>query len=308
VWVVGNVVAGGAGKTPTVIALATELMRRGYRPGIVSRGHGRRERAPCEVTLSSLAEAVGDEPLLLHRRTGCPVVVGRDRVQAGHALLASHPDLDVVLCDDGLQHLALKRQAEVLVFDERGLGNGWLLPAGPLRERPRLRPELTQLVIYNAEKASTPLPGDLAQRQVDALIELRPWWKALDQGLSTSPAPSLEKALQGLQQRPTMACAGMARPQRFFDSLNQLGVSFEALALPDHHPYASLPWPAHGWDVIITEKDAVKIHPSRLATESLDGLAPTRIWVARLAYHLPKEAVDQLVAGLPPPRRLPEPA
>src|SRR4051812_3838667 len=131
VIVVGNLLVGGAGKTPTVIAVVDLLRRHGRVPGIVSRGYGRADSAVCEVAPNGEARRVGDEPLLLARRTGVPVFVGADRVAAGHALLQAHPRVDVIVADDGLQHLALGRAIEVLVFDDRGAGNDRLLPAGP---------------------------------------------------------------------------------------------------------------------------------------------------------------------------------
>ncbi len=134
VVVVGNLVAGGAGKTPTVMAIVRLLRERGWNPGIVSRGYGRASADVLEVEASMPAAASGDEPLLLKRRTGAPVMVGSDRVAAGRALLERHPHVDVIVADDGLQHLRLARDVEVWVFDERGAGNGWLLPSGPLRE------------------------------------------------------------------------------------------------------------------------------------------------------------------------------
>ena len=134
VMVVGNVVAGGAGKTPTTIALVQHLGRLGLQVGVVSRGHGRSSQGMCEVTDSSAAGIAGDEPLLIRRRTGVPVWVGASRLEAARALLQAHPDVRVLVCDDGLQHLALQRDLEICVMDERGPGNGWLLPAGPLRE------------------------------------------------------------------------------------------------------------------------------------------------------------------------------
>ena len=134
VIVVGNVVAGGAGKTPTVISLVRHLQARGLRVGVVSRGFGRDGQACQPVSASSSAQEVGDEPLLIARATGAPVFVAHDRHQAASALLAQHPQTDVIVCDDGLQHYGLYRDLDICVFDDRGCGNGWLLPAGPLRE------------------------------------------------------------------------------------------------------------------------------------------------------------------------------
>ena len=132
--VVGNLVAGGAGKTPTVIALVDLLRLQGWTPGVISRGHGRRGGAVVAVTRASAAAEVGDEPLLIHLRTGAPVTVGADRPAAARALCAAHPAVDILLADDGLQHHRLKRDMALLVFDERGAGNGLRLPAGPLRQ------------------------------------------------------------------------------------------------------------------------------------------------------------------------------
>ena len=134
VVVVGNVIAGGAGKTPTTLAIVQHLKARGWRPGIVSRGHGRASSDCREVGPGADPQDVGDEPLLLRRRADVPVFVAPRRAEAGRTLLAAHPACDILVCDDGLQHVALARDVEICVFDARGIGNGWLLPAGPLRE------------------------------------------------------------------------------------------------------------------------------------------------------------------------------
>ncbi|MDE2610416.1 MAG: tetraacyldisaccharide 4'-kinase, partial [Burkholderiales bacterium] len=133
VVVVGNLTVGGTGKTPTVIALAAALREAGFTPGVLSRGYGARLTEPREVGEKTAAHEVGDEPLLIARRSGVPVWVCPDRVRAGRALLAAHPACDVLVCDDGLQHYALQRDVEIAVFDRRLAGNGFLLPAGPLR-------------------------------------------------------------------------------------------------------------------------------------------------------------------------------
>ncbi|MBP8272506.1 MAG: tetraacyldisaccharide 4'-kinase, partial [Sphaerotilus sp.] len=177
VIVVGNRVAGGAGKTPTTLALVGVLQQAGWRPGIVSRGHGSQTTAARPVHAHTPATEVGDEPLLMQRRSGVPVWVGRDRAAAAAALLAAHPDVNVLVCDDGLQHLRLGRTVEIVVFDARGAGNGWLLPAGPLREpidAPAAAPQ--QFVLYNAARPSTALPGDCATRQLAGAVGLAAWW------------------------------------------------------------------------------------------------------------------------------------
>ena len=283
VIVVGNLIVGGAGKTPTVIAIASLLQRRGFKPGIVSRGYGRAGDETLEVQADTPAGLCGDEPVMLRRRTGVPVIVGRDRVAAGRALLRAHPQIDIVLSDDGLQHLRLARDAQVIVFDERGAGNGWLLPAGPLRERlPAAVPPRT-LVLYNAASPSTVLPGGMVQRSLAGVAALGAW---------RAGEPTSLAALDRLRARPLLAAAGVAQPQRFFDLLRQHGLQFDALPLPDHFDYAALPWPAGTADVVVTEKDAVKLDPSRLGT--------TRVWVAALDFALPAEFESALVSLLPP--------
>lgn len=283
VVVVGNLVAGGAGKTPTVIALVQLLRSRGFVPGIVSRGYGRSSHEVTVVQPGATASQVGDEPLLIHRRTGAPFAVGADRVAAGQALLRAHPEVDVVISDDGLQHTRLARDAQAIVFDERGVGNGWLLPAGPLREpAPRGVPPRS-VVLYNAPQASTPWPGHLAVRRL-ARPRLLSDWQA---GRVTS-----DLAWTALKSRRVMAAAGLARPQRFFEMLRQAGLEFDELPLPDHHEFAQLPWPANTPDVIVTEKDAVKLQPA--------ALGATRVWVATLDFELPSAFASELMQWLPP--------
>lgn len=278
VVVVGNVIAGGAGKTPTVIAVVQHLQRRGERPGIVSRGYGgRRHEVPHEVQPDSPAAEVGDEPRLMARRTGVPVVVGADRVAAARALLQAHPDTTVIVSDDGLQHLRLARDVEILVFDERGAGNGWWLPAGPLRESAARRADL---LLYNAPVPSTPRPGFVATRRLGDAVPLAAWRAGDRQGL---PLPQLAA-------RRVLAAAGIAHPERFFAMLEALGLRPERLPLPDHAALAPLPW--CGWDgdvILVTEKDAVKLDAAtdpRLHVVALD-FEPDPAFFAALDRLLP---------------------
>ena len=280
VVIVGNLIAGGAGKTPTVIATVAALRRHGFVPGIVSRGHGGANEGELEVTRGVPAAQCGDEPLLMHLRTGVPLVVGRNRVAAARQLLRAHPEVDVIVGDDGLQHLALARDVQVLVFDERGAGNGWLLPAGPLRESVPARLPARSLVVYNAAAPSTSLPGTLAQRSIAGVIGLNDWWAG---------APASPTALAALRARPLVAAAGLARPQRFFGMLRERGLVVREMPLPDHHAYATLPWPAETLDVVLTEKDAIKLDPQRAGT--------TRIWVAPLDFAL-DAAFEAALIGL----------
>jgi len=265
--VVGNWIVGGAGKTPTTLALLELLRERGLRAGVVSRGYGREGDGVHLVTRGSTARQAGDEPLLIHLRGRVPVAVGRDRVAAARALLAAQPELDLLVSDDGLQHWRLPRQLSLLVFDERGLGNGRLLPAGPLRQPPAA-PQPDQLVVYNATSPSTALPGFVVERRLAGAVPLAAWW--------AGETASMD-ALLALRGRPGLvACAGIARPQRFFDMLAGLGLGFEPLPLPDHADFTTLPWPADAAGVLLTEKDAVKLPPERV------GATPA--WVVTLDF------------------------
>ena len=284
VVVVGNLVAGGAGKTPTVIAVVQLLRSRGFRPGVVSRGYGRADSTLVSVQPDTPATVCGDEPLLLRRRTGAPVTVGRDRVAAAQALLQDHPHVNIIVSDDGLQHWQLGRQAQVLVFDDRGAGNGWLLPAGPLRERLPSRVPARTLVLYNASAASTPLPGSVAQRRLAGVVSLQDWWSGREPSRS---------ALESLRSRPVVAAAGLARPQRFFEMLRSAGLNIEPVPLPDHCAFEPLPWPPESADVVVTEKDAVKLLPDRMGR--------TQVWVAALDFTVGSDFDEALLALLPPP-------
>jgi tetraacyldisaccharide 4'-kinase len=284
VVVVGNFIVGGAGKTPTVIALVQTLAAAGWHPGVISRGYGRRDAGAREVAARDSVADVGDEPLLIRRRTAVPVWVGRDRVAAARALCARHPEVDVIVSDDGLQHHALPRRAEWVVFDERGAGNGLLLPAGPLREPlPRSLPAHTRIV-YTGVIASTALPGELARRRLGEAWPLAAW--VAGDGQHARP-------LAHLRGRPLLAAAGLAAPEKFFAMLEQAGLTITRLALPDHHDYATLPWPAGTAEVVTTEKDAVKIDPAHIGA--------TQVWVVPLDLALPASLVGELMSWLPAP-------
>lgn len=284
VVVVGNLIVGGAGKTPTVMAVVETLRSHGFSPGVISRGYGRAIDDIVDVQAGTDVRVSGDEPLLMKLRSRVPVVVGRDRVAAARELLRLHPATDVIVSDDGLQHLRLQRDVQVMVFDTRGAGNGWPLPAGPLREPlPRHVPPRT-LVLYNATEASTPLPGALARSELRGAVSLADWW---------SGQPASPQALDALKARRLMAAAGMAHPDRFFDMLRSAGMSIDPLALPDHHDFAALPWPQGTSDVLVTEKDAIKLKPDRAGA--------TRVWVVPLDFRLGADFERELIALLPPP-------
>jgi len=250
VVVVGGITVGGAGKTPLTLHLVEALRQRGYVPGIISRGYGGAVSGEMEVRPDSSAGVIGDEPLLLRQRANCPVFVGADRVAAGKALLAAHPEVNLMLCDDGLQHYRLARDFEIAVFDRRGLGNGWQLPAGPLREPIERLHEVDAVVLNDAPLAAVAAAGSPA-----AVFSMH--LEGMEFFGLHDPARKLSAA--ALRERPLHAVAGIGEPQRFFDHLKALGLTFEAHAFPDHHAYEAAEL-AFGEGVILsTEKDAVKL-------------------------------------------------
>ena len=240
VIVIGNVTVGGTGKTPLVLWLAQVLRRKGKRPGILSRGHGGRNAEPREVNVGDAAATAGDEPLLLAERSRCPVWIGADRAACARALLAAHAGCDVILCDDGLQHYGLQRDFEIAVEDERGLGNGWVLPAGPLREPAGRRVDAT---VINGGRSR---PGAFR-------MELRP------AGLYRVGDPGRPVDLSEMSGRRLHAVAGIGNPGRFFAQLERMGLAFTPHAFPDHHAFRPADLEFAECDfVLMTEKDAVK--------------------------------------------------
>lgn len=256
VVVVGNVVAGGAGKTPLVIALVKHLQACGLKPGVLSRGYGRSGLSCREVQSHMSAAECGDEPLLIQRTTAAPVFIARQRAEAARALLAAYPSTNVLICDDGLQHYALKRDIAVAVFDERGIGNGWLLPAGPLRE-----PWPLQLA-----SAQTSAGGN-APRRID--LVLHTGRAAAFAGFTSSrvlaaraiAADGTQVSLDSLRGRDLVALAGIASPEAFFSMLRERGLTLsKTVALPDHYSYAGYAPPFDAAHIALcTEKDAVKL-------------------------------------------------
>ncbi|MHB1214577.1 MAG: tetraacyldisaccharide 4'-kinase [Thiobacillus sp.] len=248
VIVVGNLTAGGSGKTPLVIWLVNWLHAQGYRPGVVSRGYGGAARGCIEVRPDSPPAEVGDEPLLIHLNTAAPVVVGRDRVAAARTLLARHPGVDVIVSDDGLQHYRLQRDIELAVIDAAsGLGNGWPLPAGPLRE-PRRRLRSVDAVIQVVRGAAQP-------RSYPPVTSWRADYRA-GQAWRLR-APQEKRPLQDLPRRDWLAATGIGRPQGFFDMLDAQGIRFSPRAFADHHAFRPQDLPVDA-AVLMTEKDAVK--------------------------------------------------
>lgn len=315
VVVVGNIFVGGTGKTPLTIWLVQALQAAGWTPGVISRGHGAAKEhgrakdhgtndqgaangrdtsnignAVLEVVPDSDPALVGDEPLLIARRAACPVFVGRNRSEAGKALLMAHPSVNILISDDGLQHYALQRDVELMLFDSRGAGNGWLLPAGPLRESVRRRADFVVFNGPDAPPAAAPmwnmapglfqmlLRGDLAESLVDPAIQ----------------RPLAQFAGRGL------AAAGIGHPQRFFSMLRELQLEFDELPLPDHYAWQHNPFgadananakvspPAPDW-ILITEKDAVKCrqHPELKHDH--------RIWVVPVSAHIDAALAQHIV-------------
>ncbi len=251
VIVVGNICVGGTGKTPLVIRLAQLLLESGFKPGIVCRGYGGSARAPRRALADADPRLVGDEALLLARRSSCPVWVGVKRVAAAHALLAAHPECNIIISDDGLQHYALARDVEIAVVDgERGFGNGMLLPAGPLREPLRRLDSVDALVVNGA--ALFPrgtLPHEAPAFEMN--LGGRTFYDLLNPRQQTGP--------EHFARQRVHAVAAIGNPQRFFNHLRELGISFVAHPFPDHYAFDASDF-AFGGDaaVIMTEKDAVK--------------------------------------------------
>ncbi|SFC56747.1 lipid-A-disaccharide kinase [Polaromonas sp. OV174] len=245
VIVVGNVVAGGAGKTPLVISLVRHLQAQGLAVGVLSRGYGRSGQGSLEVRPETPINESGDEPALIRRATDAPVFVARKRPEALRSLLAAYPASTVVVCDDGLQHYALQRDIEIAVFDDRGVGNGWLLPAGPLREPwPERQRQGLDLVLHTGQQPA--FEGFTSSRQLADHAQT---------------ADGRQIALSALRGRPLVALAGIASPESFFGMLRTRGLTLaKTIPLPDHHDFEHEDLSAYtGQTVLCTEKDAVKL-------------------------------------------------
>jgi len=273
VIVVGNIVAGGSGKTPLVLWIAEFLKAKGWRPAIVSRGYGAKETAPRAATIATEPAQVGDEPIILSRRSGCPVWVGVDRSAVIRVLRKVHEDVNVVILDDGLQHYRLRRDIEIAVVDGRGLGNGFLLPAGPLRE-PAWRLRTVDAIVANSFSSlsknsfSMKLEGETLHRMTDA-NDRRP-----------------ASAFAG---QTVHAVAGIGDPNRFFLHLRALGIKALPHPFPDHHPFTPRDLDfGDASPVMMTEKDAVKLRRA----------AQAHWWVLPISAKLDPAFGDWLLAKL----------
>ncbi len=265
--VVGNITVGGTGKTPVVVALVQALSRYGLRPGVVSRGYGARAgNEPHVVGLDSAVGDCGEEALLIRRRTGCPCVTGADRAAAVRKLLAVAA-VDIVISDDGLQHYAIARDMEIVLFDiYRGFGNGRLLPAGPLRE-PLSRLSRAACVLSRGidERADVPL-------RAECLVSLE-----TGREVAFCPAENLSNVY---------AVAGIGSPEGFLECLRGAGFRAQPQLFPDHHTYTSGDFARlQDKPVIMTEKDAIKCV----------GLAGGNAWYLRVSAQLPQSLVDDAI-------------
>lgn len=268
VVVIGNIVVGGSGKTPLLLFVCDYLVEKGFRPGVVSRGYGGNVTGLRQVQDNDTAELVGDEPLMIYQRTNVPVVVGADRVAAVNYLLENN-QCDIVLSDDGLQHYRMRRDVEIAVVDaKRKFGNGYCLPAGPLRE-PVSRLHDVDMVVYNTTDSVTTEHCSYRLKIVDMYQ------------LGTGDS----KPLSAFTEKKVHAAAGIGDPYRFFAQLHDNGINTVEHAFPDHHQYKQDDF--SGWSedcIIMTEKDAVKC---RLIT------LPDA-WVVRVKADVTKTLESQL--------------
>ena len=270
VVIVGSITVGGTGKTPVLLALAKAFEQQGHRVGIISRGYGGVVgKGPCEVQPTSSAALVGDEPLLMAQRGNFPVVVGQDRYAAAQRLLEVY-DPTLILSDDGLQHLRLPRDFEIVVLDEsRGLGNGHLLPMGPLREPPERLDSVDWVLIRNGRRKDTGFHYRLEHFK----------------HLCSEKPVAIEGIAEQWQAQRVAAVTGLGQPDQFFSALNSLGLNLNAHALPDHYALTEQDLAAITADIIVvTEKDAVK----------LSGTTDDRIWVLVISAELPDALLHRL--------------
>jgi tetraacyldisaccharide 4'-kinase len=315
VIVVGNVFVGGVGKTPLVIALVKQLTARGLKVGVLSRGYGRSGDGSQSVTAQSSATEVGDEPVLIARACQVPVFVGKNRLQAGQHLLAQNPQIQVIVCDDGLQHMALAHDLALCVFDERGLGNGWLLPAGPLREPwPVDRSGYLQVItlstsnyeIENPQRVNEQLLGkEEEQLQVQVQVQVLEKDKEKPKELKkpkadfvvprvladfAQQADGTTQALSIFRSQKVQALAGIGKPQVFFDMLTDKGIVLLATkALADHDDMRTIHIDPELGEVLCTEKDAVKLW----------NFQPTA-WAVPLITEIPEELLNTILAHIGP--------
>jgi len=276
VIIVGNITVGGTGKTPLTLWLAEQLIADGWHPGIISRGFGGSGNNPKHVLESSDPAAAGDEPVLMAQRLLCPVWVGRDRPAAAQALLLANPECDVILSDDGLQHYRLQRDVEIAVVDGlRRFGNGFLLPAGPLREATSRLRGVDAVVINGGDG----VPGGSRATQGAFLMKLEGmhFFNLLN--------PEITATADDFRGQCVHAIAGIGHPERFFMHLKKLGLTPQTHSFPDHHQYTAADLAYNDANALLmTEKDAVKCI----------AFADERCWVLRVEAQV-DSALSQLI-------------
>jgi len=323
VVIVGNVYVGGVGKTPVVMALVQQLVALGWNPGVISRGYGVKLGPAPRVGRGELdAASLGDEPALISEQTQAPVSVHPKRRLACQALLTAYPEVDIIVSDDGLQHLALARDLEILVQDERLIGNGWLLPAGPLREPPS-RLSTVDLIItrhatppqHDGQQAPKQLTGPqqteqnppaqapacapaptLARHARPKPTELSVWLQITAvHSLDNNIRLSVYEFIQLQQNKISWAIAAISEPDRFFKSLTQTGILYQhSIGLPDHQPLDSAFFTAQQADLLlITTKDAVKcraLHDPRVWVMATTAVFSDPLWATSLTKQLIRRA------------------
>lgn len=290
VVVVGNIHAGGTGKTPITAALVAALQTRGIAVGIVSRGYGRSLKTPHVLTANSSAAEAGDEPLLLHRRTHAPTAVASRRIEAARALLAAHPDLQLIIADDGLQHYALERDLEICVFPAADAARHDLdlLPNGGLRE-PVARLRDVDAVVFSQAAPAVAAAAQQHFRLPQSVALFTSQIHATAPYRYAQPSEKLDIGSLKTHAR-CIAIAAIARPQRFFDSLTALGVPLaHTIALPDHAALDRTALPAADY-IFVTEKDAAKLPPP--------PHAPSNIWVLPIDAQITPDLADWVLAEL----------
>lgn len=293
VIVVGNLTVGGTGKTPLVVYLAQALMAQGLQVAVLASGYGgalakhKKFASPIDGNMS--AADVGDEALLLAQQLTCPVWVGRNRGYVGQQLLAQQPHTQLIICDDGLQHYALARDIEIVLFDgARGLGNGYLLPAGPLREKPA-RLACADYLVVNGQPAPSAESASAWLAKLSALALPMANMQLQSQALYALNAPQRRQSLSALSGKRVHAVAGIGHPERFFEQLRAHGLQIQPHAFADHHAYVAADFAEFAQDhIIMTEKDAVKCRQLPLPNA----------WVLPVSAVLPAELVEWLLAKI----------
>jgi tetraacyldisaccharide 4'-kinase len=285
VLVIGNLIAGGAGKTPVVMAVCKHLKHKGLQVGLISRGYKRQHTGTqvfSSITPSVNVNTLGDEPYLLASHTGCPIAVGTNRQEALEHLLQVHPNLDLIIADDGLQHHRLQRDLEWVVFDQRAAGNRKLLPEGPLRE-PLTRLKHVDAVLCNG----------LSTQELASSLQLpaQPCWHPIQVTLlgfrrkTDGLFITTEQAQQDWSSKTILAFAGLGHPEKFFDTLRSSGIECtRTLSLGDHFNYPEAYDHQFPEDILLTTgKDAVKLYA-----------ATPKLWVAEIDVQLPTPLIHLL--------------